>query len=37
MKDKEFAIDPTHREFKKLADGEFVKTQKTKRMKLHNE
>ena len=35
LEDKNFAIDPTHKEFRKVAEGEFVKTQKVKRRKLH--
>lgn len=27
LKNKEFALDPTHKNFKKVADGEFVKEQ----------
>ena len=34
--DKDFAIDPTHKNFRKVADGEFIKEQKNKRMKLHD-
>jgi hypothetical protein len=26
MKNKDFSIDPTHKEYRKVADGEFVKT-----------
>ena len=36
LKNKEFAIDPTHKNFKKVADGEFVREQKIKRQKLHH-
>ena len=25
LKNKEFAIDPTHKHFRKVADGEFMK------------
>lgn len=32
---KDFSIDPTHRNFRKVADGEFIKEQKIKRRKLH--
>lgn len=35
LKNKDFAIDPTHKNFKKVADGEFVKEQKIKRRKMH--
>lgn len=37
LKNKEFALDPTHKEFKKVADGEFIKSQQIKRRKLHDE
>ena len=36
-KNKDYALDPTHKEFRKVADGEFVKSQQTKRRKLHEE
>jgi hypothetical protein len=26
IKNKDFALDPTHREFRKVADGEFIKS-----------
>jgi len=35
--DKDFAIDPTHKNFRKIAGGEFIKEQNNKRMKLHHE
>lgn len=35
LKNKDFALDPTHKNFKKIADGEFVKEQKIKRRKHH--
>ena len=35
LKDKSFAIDPTHKDFRKVADGEYIKEQKFKRQKLH--
>ena len=35
LDNKDYAIDPTHREYKKVADGEFMKTQKNKRRKVH--
>ncbi len=31
IKDKAFAIDPTNKNYRKIADGEFVKEQKLKR------
>lgn len=31
IKNKEYAIDPTHKHFRKVADGEFMKEQKSKR------
>jgi len=37
LKNKEYALDPTHRNFKKIADGEFVKEQKLKRRKMHED
>ena len=30
-------MDPTHRNFRKVADGEFVKEQKIKRRKMHED
>ena len=35
LKDKDYAIDPTHKNFRKVAEGEFIKEQKIKRQKLH--
>lgn len=35
--DKEFALDPTHRNFRKVADGEYIKEQKIKRRKMHQD
>lgn len=35
LKDKSYAIDPTHKNFRKVADGEFIKEQKIKRQKMH--
>ena len=26
LKDKDYALDPTHKEFRKVADGEFLKS-----------
>lgn len=26
LKNKDFALDPTHKEFRKVADGEFIKS-----------
>ena len=37
LEDKAFAIDPTNRNFRKVAEGEFVKEQKLKRQKLHDQ
>lgn len=34
---KEFALDPTHKNYRKMAEGEFVKEQKNKRFKRSNE
>lgn len=36
LKNKEFAIDPTHKNYRKVAEGEFVKEQKVKRQKMHD-
>lgn len=36
LENKEYALDPTHKEFKKVADGEFIKSYQKKRMKLHD-
>ena len=35
LKDKAYAIDPTNKNFRKIAEGEFVKEQKNKRQKMH--
>jgi NUC153 domain len=35
LRNKEYALDPTHRNFRKMAEGEFVKEQKQKRFKAH--
>lgn len=35
LKDKDFALDPTNRHFRKVADGEFLKEQQLKRRKMH--
>ena len=35
LRDKQFAIDPTHKNFRKVAVGEYIKEQKVKRQKLH--
>jgi len=37
LEDKAFAIDPTNRNFRKVAEGEFLKEQKLKRQKLHDQ
>jgi hypothetical protein len=33
----DFALDPTNKNFRKVADGEYAKEQKFKRRKLHEE
>lgn len=33
LENKEFALDPTHKNYSKVADGEFVREQKNKRFK----
>lgn len=35
LQNREFALDPTHRHYRKVAEGEFVKEQKQKRQKTH--
>ena len=35
LKNKDYALDPTNKNFRKIADGEFVKEQQTKRRKMH--
>ena len=37
LKDKDFALDPTNKNFRKVADGEYIKEQKIKRRKMHEE
>ncbi|CDW77800.1 UNKNOWN [Stylonychia lemnae] len=37
LKGKDFALDPTHKNFRKVADGEFIKEQKIKRRKMHDD
>ena len=37
LKNKEFALDPTNKNFRKVADGEFMKEQKIKRRKMHDD
>ena len=35
LQNKEYAIDPTHKHFRKIEGSEFLKEQQTKRRKLH--
>ena len=37
LKNKEFAIDPTNKNFRKVAESEWVKEHKVKRRKMHDE
>jgi hypothetical protein len=37
IKNKDFALDPTNKNFRKVADGEYAKEQKFKRRKFHEE